>query len=218
MKKTMNAILLSASVLALLFNGLAMADTDMYYTNVSPDSHRHSNEHRHRHESISLSANIPHLNTTYVVTTESRHHHHNKLAWVDMVEGQPLPVDAVVGGSQPQPYATLYVCRGNYGGGIHPGKLYNGFCNISWGGSEISLAHYQVLVSHANLAWVGASNGFIPMNAVEGGYQHDGPLYICQAAFQGGMHVGKVYGQNCNIGWSGREEIVPYYNVLVRNG
>jgi hypothetical protein len=133
-----------------------------------------------------------------------------------MSEGQALPAYTVIGGSQPHPAATLFVCRVNYNGGIHPGKLYQGHCNIGWGGKEISLDHYQVLVSRTPLSWVSSNYGDIPDHAIQGGYQHDGPLYICQAEVHGGMHIGKLYGENCNIGWGGREILVPYYNVLVK--
>lgn len=39
---------------------------------------------------------------------------------------------------------TLYLCRGEYQGGIHPGKLVAGKCNIGYGRKEISLTDYEV--------------------------------------------------------------------------
>lgn len=151
----------------------------------------------------------------FALISGRHHHHHNSPHWVSMSAGDPLPAYAVIGGSQPHPYAILYVCRANYRGGMHPGKWYQGNCNIGWGGEEISLSHYQVLASRRPLTWVPTSFGRLPVNAIQGGYQHDGPLYICQGFLHGGMHVGKVYGQNCNIGWGGREELLTRYNVLV---
>jgi hypothetical protein len=50
-----------------------------------------------------------------------------------------------------------FVCRGAHGGGTHIGKIASGFagCNIGYGGREITLSDYEVLVgarSRANVA------------------------------------------------------------------
>lgn len=188
--------------------------------------HHHSSRHveRREHNKFSIAFNVPTVvtrpatSTTVVTTTEyvkPHHRHRNRLEWVTMNTGDPLPANAVVGGSQSYPAATLYVCQANYRGGMHPGKLYDGHCNIGWGGSEVSLSSYNVLVGRGSLAWAPASDGNVPANAIEGGYQQDGPLYVCQANYRGGMHPGKIVGQNCNIGWGGAEVLIPDYNVLV---
>lgn len=199
----MRATLICATVLTLCMNNLAFAG------------------HHNRHFTIAV--NVPNSapdyvvehTDTYIVSNEPRHRHHREPHWVDMTEGQPLPDDIVAGGDQPDPRFTLYVCRASYNGGVHPGKLIAGKCNIGWGGDEISLSQYQVLVSRQSLGWVSASFGSVPQNAVNGGYQHDQQLYICQAEYMGGMHPGKVVGNACNIGWGGREISINYYNVLV---
>ncbi|MCA0920725.1 DUF3421 domain-containing protein [Pseudooceanicola nanhaiensis] len=43
---------------------------------------------------------------------------------------------------------TLYVCRGEYKGGWHPGKIRAGFsgCSIGYGGREIEVKSYDVLI------------------------------------------------------------------------
>lgn len=183
--------------------------------------------HHHDHLSVSLGGTrvvlgqnqpvvttVTETTTTYVNTPSSQHHH--SIQWLAMSSGMPLPAGIVVGGSQPNPPATLFVCRTNYNGGMHPGKLINGYCNIGWGGQEISATNYEVLVSTKPLSWATASNGYVPPNAVEGGYQQNGPLYICQAKYMGGKHPGKVVGTNCNIGYGGQEILVPFYKVLVK--
>jgi hypothetical protein len=55
-------------------------------------------------------------------------------------------------------------------------------------------------------------------DAVVGGSENQQPLAICRAAHQNGVHPGKLVGQNCNIGWGGREIVVNReFQVLVRN-
>ncbi len=41
---------------------------------------------------------------------------------------------------------TLYVCRANYMGGKHPGKIVGSNCNFGYGGREITVPTYQVLM------------------------------------------------------------------------
>lgn len=188
-----------------------------------PGPQVHHNEHKKDRNKFSISLNLPIAHETIIVSERGPRHHHNRVPqynrepqWIGMRAGAPLPGDAVVGGGQSRPPATLFVCRASYRGGMHPGKLYNGYCNIGWGGNEIVMSHYEVLVSRASLGWVSASYGSIPPGAIEGGYHQSGPLFVCQADYNGGVHPGKVVGQNCNFGWGGREISVPYYNVLVR--
>ncbi len=136
--------------------------------------------------------------------------------WIDMLEGYPLPANAVLGGGENNPSRGLYVCRASYQGGMFPGKLVAGDCNISWGGDEIRLPRYQVLVSHMNkYGWLPANYGAIPPNAIPGGFENGRTLYICQANWQGGVHPGKVLGGGCDFGYGGIRISVPFYNVLV---
>lgn len=152
----------------------------------------------------------------YETSTSVNRPRHHSLRWVDMSTGDPLPMNAVVGGGQPSPRATLYICRAEYRNGLHPGKLYKGRCNIGWGGREVSLTDYQVLTSNVDLNWIADSFGHIPNGAIEGGEADNTPLFICQARYHGGMHPGKIWGENCNIGWGGDEITLRHYNVLVR--
>ncbi len=63
-----------------------------------------------------------------------------RLAWVP----GPTAAGMVIGGQEPG--RTLPICRGAYQGGTHPGKLVAGKCNIGWGGREITLGSFEVLV------------------------------------------------------------------------
>ncbi|HEX2955939.1 MAG TPA: DM9 repeat-containing protein [Chitinispirillaceae bacterium] len=134
--------------------------------------------------------------------------------WVPASNGT-IPPGAVVGGHEPG--RDLYVCRATYHDGVHPGKLVGNCCSIGWGGREITLPNYEVLVSSvpSSLQWVPASNGAVPSNAVVGGHEPGRDLYVCRAAYHGGVHPGKLVGNCCNIGWGGREIMLLNYEVLV---
>lgn len=135
--------------------------------------------------------------------------------WIDAQE-YPIPSHAVEGGRENNPPRNLYICRASFQGGVHPGKIVAGDCNISWGGNEIRAQNYQILISHIrHYAWSSASYGAIPVNALPGGVENGRILYICQANWQGGVHPGKVVGNSCNFGYGGKEISSPFYNVLV---
>ncbi len=68
-----------------------------------------------------------------------------------------------------------------------------------------------------NLSWV-ASNGTIPSNAVNGGYENGKNLPVCRTNYNSAMHPGKVVGNMCNIGWGGKEISARSFEVLVNNG
>ncbi|MBX3708257.1 MAG: DUF3421 domain-containing protein [Gammaproteobacteria bacterium] len=186
--------------------------TSGYY---SSNSQEHHKRHPKKHDEFSISVNLPAPNSAVVMTPHGIHRQYYEPQWISMRTGARLPNNAVIGGGQPNPPATLFVCRAYHHGGLHPGKLFNGRCNISWGGSEISMSRYEVLVSRSPLHWIPASYGRIPPGAIQGGYEQTS-LFICQANYHGGTHAGKIVGQNCNFGWGGNEITIPFYNVLVR--
>jgi hypothetical protein len=114
---------------------------------------------------------------------------------------------------------NLYICRAQYNGGRHPGKVVDGRCNIGYGGEEVTLSSYKVLVndgSNSDLEWVSSRNGYAPNGAVLGGREDGDPLYICRAMFNGTKHPGKLVGESCNIGYGGNELSFSSYEVLVQ--
>lgn len=157
------------------------------------------------------------VTTTYYTNVRAGAHHRREPRWIPMHAGQPIPVSAVVGGSQHHPSALFYICRANYRGGVHPGKYLSGNCNISWGGSEIIMQHYEILLSDKPLIWIEESDGNIPNHAIAGGSENGNPLFICQADYKNGTHPGKIIGENCNFGWGGHEMMAPYYKVLANH-
>ena len=66
---------------------------------------------------------------------------HRPLRWVSHKYGMP---SGAIRGGEAEGY-PLFVCRAKYNGGVHPGKLYKGACNIGWGGEEIVVPRYEVL-------------------------------------------------------------------------
>lgn len=181
----------------------------------APPSTTATHPHK-KHDRFSISLNIPGTDTV-ISYREPKHdkHHSAQPFWIPLQSGEQIPANAVAGGSQFNPMATFYVCRANYQGGIHPGKYFAGNCNISWGGREVVMQNFEMLVSDKRLAWVGSSYGAIPRHAIPGGSENNRTLYVCQADYQNGTHTGKVIGKNCNFGWGGREVFTPHYSVLV---
>ena len=61
--------------------------------------------------------------------------------------GGNVPGNAIQAGAEANG-TPLFACRAWHAGGLHPGKVRPGFngCNIGYGGSEISIHSYDVLV------------------------------------------------------------------------
>ena len=124
--------------------------------------------------------------------------------WVTCHLGMPVPQGAIAGGEEDG--TTLYVCRAEHGGGLHPGKLIGGQCNIEYGGDELQKPAYEVLVGD-DLSW-GPSGGPIP---VPGGQENGAPLFVCRAhhyktilEIDAGVHPGKLLPNgNCHYGYGG---------------
>ncbi|HEY4135184.1 MAG TPA: DM9 repeat-containing protein [Alphaproteobacteria bacterium] len=68
----------------------------------------------------------------------------------------------------------------------------------------------------AKLSWVaGNVSTPRPATALVAGQEGGLPVGICHAAFQGGVHPGKLLGNNgCSIGYAGKEVLLPQYEVL----
>lgn len=64
---------------------------------------------------------------------------------------------------------------------------------------------------------------WVPAPGIEGrnvvaGMERGQPLYVCRAAYEGGVHPGKTVAGSCNIGWGGKEIVVRDHDVLVGDG
>lgn len=66
--------------------------------------------------------------------------------WTEVPRPGEIPSRALEAGYEANG-APLYVCRGVHAGGLHPGKIRQGFggCNIGYGGREVTITEYEVL-------------------------------------------------------------------------
>lgn len=141
-----------------------------------------------------------------------------QLEWVEF-DGE-LPSNAVIGGVET--HRSLAVCRCNYKGAMHPGKVVERRCNIGWGGKEVGLKRFEVLVNKGvvELDWL-KTDGKIPDHAIQAGDEKGKPLYVGRAHHANGTHPGKVFKavskSICNIGYGGKEITFKTYEVLVEN-
>jgi hypothetical protein len=138
--------------------------------------------------------------------------------WVDgpTAIAQGKLANAVVGGSEGS--TTLYICRVPQSDGVHPGKAFNGLCNIGWGGVEVSKSSgYELLINtrpelakYLAVNWInsGVAGGFI------GGKAGSTNLPVCHAAYTNGWHPGKEWAGKCNIGYGGKEVAEGVYQDL----
>lgn len=136
-----------------------------------------------------------------------------------------VPALAVYAGSENS--SNYYVCRGEHLGGLHPGKLHAGKCNIEFNWGEIPLDNYEVLLEEPDyIRWVADSMGAAPADAFPVGQENGGILYSCagevlQKDEAGnvvgslGTHAGKLYASNCNIPYGGGAFLAERYAVLV---
>ena len=138
-----------------------------------------------------------------------------------------VPRNAVSSGQDNDQHVPLFVCRGVYGGGTHPGKLLNGHCNIGWGGKEIVLDRFAVLVHNAPVGngwyWDPTPGNGSFANAFIGGGERGRQLGVCEADYwthnprtYHGRHPGKLMPDTgrCNFGFGGREIESTDFRVL----
>ena len=129
--------------------------------------------------------------------------------WVEAPGGR-VAEDAVIGGREGG--RDFPVCRVRFKGGVQPGKVVAGRCNVGWGGDEFALSGFEVLAIGPH--WI-RGGGTLPQDIAIGGRDRRKPLPICRAAHRRGMHPGKVVAGRCNFGWGGREIVSSDYEVLV---
>lgn len=64
--------------------------------------------------------------------------------------------------------------------------------------------------------WVSASQGEVPTNAVQGGFDGSDPLYVARARHEDDLVPGKLHSTHgvCYIAWGGNEHSYNKYDVL----
>jgi hypothetical protein len=112
--------------------------------------------------------------------------------------------------------APLFACRGNHNGSLQVGKTRASwrYCDIGFGGNEVSVSPYESLVG----GWVEETGGAVPSNALAFGTDGSGgpTLYSCRAYIDNGYEVGKVRPgfTGCAIPYNHSEITVSPYQVL----
>ena len=131
------------------------------------------------------------------------------ISWV-LIQSGPLPSGTIHAAGMEA------VCRVQYQGGWHAGRVVGRNCVIGYGGRELQLPEGQALViTDFKTAWVAAGpNGEIPPRTVMAGTENGQPRAVCRATAGPGMHAGKTVGGYCNIGFGGRELTVRPFQVL----
>ncbi|KAH8915322.1 carbohydrate-binding module family 12 protein [Atractiella rhizophila] len=144
--------------------------------------------------------------------------------WI-MAEHGEIPHNAIPIGRE-RDGKPLFAARGYYKGGVHPGKcgrhLRKG-ANISYGGDEVHLENYEVLVGNEHKIRWQSEEGRITVNdweqglqPVEGGRESDGRfLFLCICEHEGGIHPGKIDKQSdhANFAYDGKERQCKRYRV-----
>ncbi|KAJ2087812.1 hypothetical protein IW138_004707 [Coemansia sp. RSA 986] len=150
------------------------------------------------------------------------------LRWVDASNGQ-IPQGALAQGVD-NTGQLLFIARGAYKGGIHPGKaaphVPDGGFQLSWGGRAHSLNKYQVLCGDIERTrWVpvrGSVQSLLDrkIHLVHGGNEADGstPLFVAKTQVGGAVTLGKS-GSHIRAGMSypdatGAEQNESKYLVL----
>lgn len=117
----------------------------------------------------------------------------------------------------------LYIGRAHYAGSLTPGKIHtsHGCLYFSYGGKEISMRQYEVLVSNPR-TWIRCQiGGPLPPNLVHAGQDSDGHvIYVGRAYHQGDQIPAKVIPSKraAYISYNGEEISVHEYELLCGHG
>lgn len=115
----------------------------------------------------------------------------------------------------------LYIGRAHWEGSLTPGKIHpsHGCLYIGFGGQEVKIERYEVLVQPETFIFATADN--IPAGAIEAGHDEDGsPIFLGRAFHEGDQLPVKVCpGQGKGyVAFGGLEHEKLDFEVLVGNG
>ncbi|XP_039955537.1 uncharacterized protein LOC120771548 isoform X1 [Bactrocera tryoni] len=144
-------------------------------------------------------------------------------AWVPCYGGA-VPPNAVRSGTT-RNGEPLYIGRGHHANSLTVGKIHpsHGCLYIPFGGNEVRLDSYEVLIRQAADQWVPATPYHVPPNAVVGGYDSDrAPIYVGRAMHEDYKWVhSSVYASippNAVIGGNDFEGDTIYVGRTFHNG
>jgi hypothetical protein len=148
-----------------------------------------------------------------------------RINWVRVTRGQSVPDRAITGGVESGGDgngAALYVCRADYNGDRHPGKLLDGSCHIVYGGKEIVFSDYEAATGSGN--WGKPAPGYA--GALIGGREKGRALYVCRANFREligsrtinyRQYPGKVVNGRCSFAFGTMELTSDDFDVFYPN-
>lgn len=155
------------------------------------------------------------------------------VTWVHMNTGGHIPGNALVGGSDYDAHVgtvehqPMFVCRVATHGGLHPGKLLNNNCNVSWGGSGTEYHDFEVATNSGGPGHWAPFDPAQTSQMLVGGHEAGGAtLYVCHANHihkqtvagflfpqdhDSGIHSGKLVNGKCDVEWGSRELALDQY-------
>ena len=152
--------------------------------------------------------------------------HSLNLTWTDALKNQHkingLMVD--LGNGQ-----NVEICHAKFQQGIHPGKVVEGGCLITYGGDALIIPTYQVLTGNTKTQWMPNNNidqykmidqkQFMNLwqqtsFPIQGGFENSTPLFICKATYNNQTYIGKVVLNICDIDVQDKEMSISDFQVL----
>jgi len=143
----------------------------------------------------------------------------NAAYWVHGSNGS-IPNYAILSGSD-KGGVSMYTCRAWYNSDLVPGKLtvVNGGCMIAYKGQEVKITDYDVAVGDGAFFPTIGSTFNLYDDSVEGGIVTSQLklLYVCRAAIEGNMSVGKLEDTKCWISYGGGQQTFAFgtYQILL---
>ncbi len=143
--------------------------------------------------------------------------------WVQEASGE-APADAPPAGADPAlavsvPFRVtpLVACRVAWHGGVQLGEVRQGGCAFGFGGQQVEVDGYEVLVTSPWMTWLAAVPLALSGTAIIGGSEGGEPLYVCRAATAGGLHVGKIKRSalGCSVVDGRREVVAERFELLM---
>ncbi len=132
--------------------------------------------------------------------------------------GLPLQ-DAVTGGQEAD--LPLFPCRAVIKNDVHVGRIRPDFagCHVGYDGREVEVAPVEVLATSWRAGTSGMASAFAAgaeRSAAPEGMFEANTLFVCRAAYQGGIHPGqaKAGESGCSFGFGGKRIVATTYDVL----
>jgi hypothetical protein len=116
--------------------------------------------------------------------------------------------------------SELYICRGYYKAGLHPGQISTSDrrCLIVYNEAEVALDEYEILLEDPSLQWESAGLGWVSQQTVKAGV-HDGDLsaYICRFNQGGVVRLGRLIRSSrwCMASGNSQVQRAYKYDILI---